>query len=150
MNLKPGKTPHKVGKRQGGVTKPEKDLVAAFVQDQPREITESQVNGLARTLRRSKDVTKRLIEDARERFVDSAGRYVDIHMQAAEAALVNGDAKSLEVASKAAQWALTNIGAEGTRIVDKPSAETNTPKVLIGIKIGGVNSSAPVITVDPE
>src|SRR5580692_3921563 len=103
-------------KRPGAPTKADKALIAQFVQDQPSEITPRQIVGLSKTLRRSKEAIKKLIEEARENFVESAGRYVEIHKAATEAALSAGDN---EQALKGSQWALTNLSAEGARIIDK-------------------------------
>ena len=134
-------------KRQGSPTKAEKELVAQFVMDQPGGITPRQTTSLARVLRRSKELTKQMIEDARENFVESAGRYVDIHKQATEAALANGDAKSLEVAVRGSQWALENLSEEGVRIVDKASSESTGTKIMVGIQVGGIQHPDTVIQV---
>lgn len=123
-------------RRMSIVTKAEKRLVDQFVRDLPHEITERQVTALSTLLERPRASVKRIIEDARERFAASAGKYVDIHMQATEGALVKGD---FEVAAKASQWALTNISGEGARVVDRPDdTGPAQPKVLIGIKLGGL------------
>lgn len=129
-----------ITKRLGPVTDIEKDMVAKFVLDQPAAITPSQTNALARVLRRSKDVTKRLIEEAKDKLVDSTERYVDIHRQTVETALSNGDAKSLEVALKGSQWAMEHISQDGTRVVDKAGSGggNSGTKVLIGVQIGGL------------
>lgn len=144
--------PTKTFKRGGGITEAEKDLVARFVQDQPRELTTSQVSGLARTLRRSREATKDLIEQAKERFVDSAQRYVDIHRQAVEEALTAGE---FDTAMKGSQWYLEHVGVEGVGIIDKQKAPETGSKIAIGIKIGGVSEAAtaitlPAVTVDPS
>ncbi len=132
-------------KRKGPVTQVEKEFVSKFVMDQPAQITPTQERALSRVLRRSRDVVKEMVEEARENFVAGAGRYVEIHRQATEAALSNGDPKSLEVAARSAQWALTNISAEGSRIVEKPEAGSGGPKIMVGIKFGG---AAVPVTVD--
>jgi hypothetical protein len=143
------KTPHQVFNRSGTVSKVEKELVAQFVADQPTEITPKQITGLAMTLRRSKAVIKQLIEDAKENFVVSADRYVKIHMLATEKALADGDN---EQALKGSQWALTNIGAEGARVVDKEAAPSTGTKIMIGLKVGGLNEPKVLIgtKVDDE
>ena len=138
--------PRKHFKRGGSVTSREKELVAQFVMDQPAEVTPTQERALARVLRRSPAVIKTLVAEARENFVAGAGRYVEVHMQATEQALANGDPKSLEVAARSAQWALTNISAEGERIVEKPEASGGGPRVMVGIKFGGANTEQ--VTVD--
>ena len=127
-------------KRGGSPTKAEKELVAQFVLDQPAEVTPRQVNALAKVLRRSKELTKQLIEDAKDNFVESAGRYVEIHREAVEAALLNGDSKSLEVAVKGSQWAIESLSSDGTRIVEQPNVDSGGVKVMVGIKLGGMNA----------
>jgi len=143
------KTKRAVFKRIGAITQTEKELVAAVVMDQPREMSVVQVNSLAKALRRSREQMRELVENARDNFVCRAERYVDIHLETAEAALANGDAKSLEVASRSAQWAMENMASDGVRIVDKPTKEDTSPKVYVGIKIGGLNE-APVVVSKRE
>lgn len=146
MTLSPGKRATRAKpKRTGSITQAEKEFVSKFVMDQPAEIAPVQVNALARVLRRSKEAVRSMVEEARENFVAGAGRYVEIHRQATEAALSNGDPKSLEVAARSAQWALTNISAEGSRIVDKASTESSGSKIYIGVKVGGHNPTTAVI-----
>lgn len=99
----------------------------------------AQVHSLAKALRRSRTAVRQAVEDARDTFVERAGRYVDIHMTTVEAALANGDAKSLEVAARGAQWALEHVSADGVRVVEKTEANPGL-KVAIGIKIGGVDT----------
>ena len=139
------KPSRRVYKRAGPITQPEKDLVAKLVMDQPAPVTPKQVTALASTLRRSKGAVRALVEEARETFVASAGHYVEVHKQAMDAALANGDSKSLDVAAKSAQWALTNISAEGARIVDRPSTEDKGSKIAIGIVMGGIER--PITTI---
>ena len=78
------------------------------------ELSNDQVYGLARALRYKPERIKEVIATARENFVESSIRYVEIHKQAAEQALLNGDPKSLDVAARAAQWAIESA-SEGTR-----------------------------------
>jgi hypothetical protein len=87
-------------------------------------------------MRRSREAVKGMIDEAKENFVASAGRYVDIHRQATEAALADGDN---EQALKGSQWALTNIGAEGSRIIDKQTEAPTGSRIMIGINVGGLN-----------
>ena len=125
-------------KRMGVPTKADKALVAQVVLDQPAEITPAQITGLAKTLRRSKEAIKQMIEEARENFVVGAKRYVDIHRAATEAALADGDN---EQALKGSQWALQNISAEGVRIVEKAVDGPVGTKIMVGIKLGGLSDS---------
>jgi hypothetical protein len=137
------------GKRPGGVTVAEKELVAQFVLDQPCEITPSQTNALSRVLRRSKELTRSLIEEARENFQSSASHYVEVHKQAVDTALANGDAKSLSVAVEGSQWALESMGADGVRIVDKPTKDKGIsgPRILIGVAVGGIKDPQTVVSI---
>ncbi len=123
--------------RRGAPSKAEKALVAQVVQDFPGEIANAQVTALATTLKRTKDAVKAMIDQAKENFVSEAESYVKIHKQVVETALANGDAKSLDVAAKGAQWAIENIGAEGSRIIDKEASGPRGVQVMIGVKIGG-------------
>jgi hypothetical protein len=145
ITLQPNpKLRRKQKKRKGPVSKVEKALVAHVIQDTPGIITTAQERGLATALRRPKEVIKEMIDEAREKFVKSSLRYVEIHKSATENALADGDN---EQALKGSQWALTNISAEGARIIDKQNTETNTPKVLIGIRVGGVTTTVPTIEI---
>jgi hypothetical protein len=127
-------------KRVGRVTKPERDLVAQVVLDQPGPLSPSQVNGLAKALRRSKAVVKELIEDAQDKFRANAEFYVDMHRKAVEAAHVAGDQ---DVAMKGAQWAIERVSAEGAHIIEPKVAEQTGqgPRVMIGIKVGGLDAT---------
>jgi hypothetical protein len=132
-------------KRSGPVTTTEKQTVAALVLDQPAEIGPAEVNALAKAMRRPREVVKQLVDDAKENFVSKAERYVDIHMAATEAGLSLGDAKGLEQARKGAEWALTNISMDGSRVVDRPDEGGHANKIMIGIQMGGMRE--PAVTV---
>ncbi len=127
-------------RRLGRTTLPEQDLVAALVLDQPQPMTEQQIGNLSRVLRRSKEAIRDMVDHARENFVTRAERYVDVHAEATEAALKAGDPKSLEVATRSSQWALEHISADGARIVEKSATQGSGVKILIGVKIGGMNA----------
>lgn len=133
-------------KRVGSLTLAEKNVVAALVSDSPREISPNQVTALAKALRRSKSAIKSAIEDAQAEFHGSAGRYVEIHQQATEAALKNGSVAGLEAAMKGSQWAIERIAHDGARIVEAKGGETQAagPRVLIGIKVGGLDATKDV------
>lgn len=139
--------PKKRAKRMGSTTIPEKNLVAAFVADQPAALTPAQIGGLARTLRRSKEATLALIEEARESFVGAAGKYVDIHLKATQDAAALGTANGLDIAQKGAQWAMENVSAGGARIVDKAVAGPSGTKILVGITVGGIDAPKTVIDI---
>ena len=142
-------------KRQGPLSNGEKLIVSEFAAEQPSEISKQQVQALAKTLNRSTETIANAVTRARESFVSRAERYADAHAEAMEAALANGDAKSLEVATKASQWAMTNLSHEGKRIIEKEVVSPVVPRVMIGVKIGGldldkIQESGAVIVTDAE
>lgn len=131
--------------RRGAPSKAEKALVGQVVQDFPGELGPSQVTALAKTLKRTKEAVKAMIEQARENFVSTAESYVDIHKKVVDAALANGDAKSLDVALKGSQWALENIGSDGTRIIEAAKTGPSGTRVMVGIQIGGLREPGTVV-----
>ena len=138
-------------KRNGAVTKVEKDLIARVIADQSAEMTTSQVNALAIVTRRSRATIKKAVEEAHETFVDRSQRYVDIHLQTVEAGLSSGTDKGLEVAQRGSQWAIENISEGGARIVEKASKDENTgARIMIGVRIGGIDESKTAIAVKAE
>ena len=141
--LTPSKTKRPPYKRKGKPTKAEKALVAEFVADQPMAVSEGQITAIAKVLRRPREVAKTLIEDAKDMLVDNTKRYVTIHMQATEDALAEGSPKALDVATKAAQWALENISEGATRVVEATVKGDTGPRIMVGIRIGGLNDKAP-------
>lgn len=82
-----------------------------------------------------------VIGRAREALGRNAEFYVNAHREAIEAAIVNGDAKSLAVAAGASQWAIQRIAEGDKRIVDPDKMEPAAPALNIGIAIGGVPQS---------
>lgn len=132
------------GKRSGALTKADKELVARVVLDHPCEVAPQQVNSLAKALRRSRTAIKQAVEEARENFVESAGRYVEIHRAATEQALSDGDN---ETALKGSQWAIAHISHDGARVVEKESSEPSGNRIMIGIRVGGVNQDAIALSV---
>lgn len=132
-------------KRKGAPTKAEKALVAQLVLDQPAEMSVSQVNALARTLRRSKDVVREMVERARENFVASAEDYVEVHRRATAGAL---ESRDFEVAGKLSQWAMSNISEQGVCVIEKAAEGPSGPRILVGIRIGGIDQ--PAVTVKSE
>lgn len=114
-------------------------VVKQVVQDTPGSVSDAQVNGLARSLKRSKAVILQLIDEARETLAGAALDYVQMHKEAVEKAVANGDAKSLEVAIKGTQWAMSNLSLEGKRVIDARQVDGGGgPRILIGIKLGGL------------
>lgn len=135
--------PPRVFKRSGAMTKVEKDFVAQFVQDQPTEITRSQVTSLAKTMRRSKEAVQELISGVQEKLLTRLDRYADIHFEATEEALALGTDKSLSIATKASEWAISNIGRGGVRAIDKVATpQAQGTQIIIGVKIGGLNDAS--------
>lgn len=117
----------------------EKRLVKQYVAEMPGGVSVREATSLAKALNRPKEMIIAAIEEARNKFILRASRYVDIHMQAAEQAIEDGDN---ETAGKLSQWAIENISGEGKRIVNK-QVETGTgAKVFVGIKLGGVNEQS--------
>lgn len=142
-------------KRRVPPTSAERQLVGKLVRDIPHEITPAQIGALSTLLERPPEKIREMVAEARRTFVMNANRYVDIHKQGAERALEAGD---YETATRASQWALTNIAVEGQRIVDRAEeGGTAQPKVLIGIKLGGLErdtrndvTSTPINVMEPD
>lgn len=106
------------------------------------DLTMRETAGIASTVHISKERLKEIIIQARETFLQAAPLYVQGHLDAMNQALANGDPKSLEVATRAAQWGMENLGFEGERIVDKEKTAPSDggPTIFIGIKLGGSNT----------
>lgn len=134
--------PPKVFNRAGPISPTEQALVTQFVADQPREMTQGQVTALSKVLRRTRETVKKMVEEAREDLAGNISDYVATHKLAMQQALANGDAKSLEVATRAAQWGMENIAIEGVRVVDKAKSEDTGIRIQIGVKVGGMNEGA--------
>lgn len=139
----------KPGKRIGGgpLSAADKAMITQFALDQPREVTPKQISQLAQLTRRSPAAIKRVVEGAREAFAGSAETYVDIHLRATQGAEAKGD---YETAAKAAQWAMTNVAFEGVRVVDRAQEGNAAPKVLIGIKLGGLTADTRGIAAEAQ
>jgi hypothetical protein len=132
-------------RKTGRPSKLDKALVAQVVSAEVvAPVSTKQITGLAVTLGRSRASIKKMIEDARENFVESAGDYVAIHKEATMSALARGDD---EVAAKAAQWAMTNMSFEGARIVDKAASEPAGTKIMIGVRFAESLKGNPAIGV---
>ena|ERR1700674_3152186 len=135
-------------RRKSPLTPEEKGIIDQVILDSPGGLATSQERGLSQALCRPLAALKPYIEEAREKFVKRAPRYTDIHIAAAEKALANGDAKSLEVATRASAWALENISTENERVIERPTIGPVGQKIMIGIKVGGVD--APKVEVASE
>ncbi len=116
-------------------------IVQSLVDRKKGLVTAEDVVALAKVTGVTKSKITELVETAREQFSGAAVEYVNIHKQATQAALANGDAKSLDVATRASQWAIEKISHEGKRVIDGPvkgPTEGGT-KIMIGIQLGGQN-----------
>lgn len=131
----------KVRKRLGQPSAIEKKLLEDVLRQQTTELTPTQERSLGHVFQRGPGVIKKMIQEAREKFAERAGEYVDIHYQAATGALADG---KYEVAGDLAQWAMKEIASEGVRIIDRPSEVVNVPKVMIGVKLGGIGTTPEV------
>jgi len=137
----------KTYKRAGVVSTAERSLMEQIVLEQPREMSPKQVTAMATLFRRSKEQVKGIVEEAHEKFVAQADHYVDLHRQAVDAALDEGQ---FEVAAKGAQWYLERVSASGSRVIEQaPKAATGPTgsTINIGVKIGGVESTVTAIPV---
>lgn len=133
-------------RRSGSPTNVEKAMVAQFTADQKQEVTPKQITALTQVLNRSPQAVRKMVEEARLAFGESALRYVEIHREATETALAT---MNVEAAMKGSQWAITNISSEGKRIIDKLDAGSSGARVLIGIRMGGVDADKLVLpTID--
>lgn len=128
-------------KRQGPATDADKSLIQDIIAQTPGGLSNGQVNALAIVLQRSRAKTKELVEEAALKVAERAERYADIHMRVTEEALANGDAKSLEVAARASQWAMENINVDGVGVIEKAANKPAAPSVMIGIRVGGLNET---------
>jgi len=124
--------------RKGPITMHERDAVAAIVMDFPGPLSATQEQALGVTLRRTPAAVKLLIEEAREKFASKAGRYVEIHAEATEAALKTGSVAGFDTALRSSQWAIERMSQDGARIVDKATAQEGGQKIVIGIQMGGI------------
>lgn len=136
--------------RPGGVSKTERTLIQQAVANSAQALSPEQVKALAVITRRTPATIRSIVADARMDLAEAAKDYVEIHKQATEQALANGDAKSLEVARKGAAWAITNISVDGQRIVEKPNTEPSGTRIFVGIRVGGLDTSvlAPQMTAE--
>ena len=139
--------PRRSRRRHGKPTQQDQAIVEGVVANTPGGLKDSEVRALAKVMRKSPDVVTGLIVQARDKFLDSAERYVTIHKEAVEAALADGSAAALEQAIKGSQWAIENLAAEGQRIIDKPEKNSgNGVKIMVGVALGGLNGDVKVST----
>ncbi len=122
-------------KRAGSPSKTEKAIVAAIALDTPGPVTPSQTTAIARMFNRSEGAVKSMLAQARENFTNDALHYVDIHRAAAEGALATND---FDTARKAAAWAIEHVSSEGKRIVEKAESGPSGVRIMVGVRLGGV------------
>lgn len=129
-------------KRSGRKKMTESQAIEKVVAMNLGKVSSTEVTTLAQKLHRREDTMKRWVQDAKEKFLKNASRYVEIHHQAVEDALAAGseDPKYLEVATRGAQWAIERlrVGNEGV-VEQEKTGPSEGLKVLIGVKVGGLN-----------
>jgi hypothetical protein len=126
--------------RTGRLTATEKSIITGLIADTPGDITPTQVESLAITLRREPDTIADAVAAARVKLQENLGRYVDIHREAAELALATDDP---DVARKAAEFMIEKVSARRKdgkveRLIEAAASEPNGPRIQIGIALGGV------------
>lgn len=92
---------------------------------------------------------KTIIAKAREGFARRADSYAEIHYLATAQALANGDAKSLAVALRGAEFALERTEEDGARIINKDSSAPTQPSIQIGIALAGVPTTSAALPPVP-
>jgi hypothetical protein len=104
-------------------------------------VTRRDISALVQVTGTPRDLILPIIEEAKTKFSGAAVDYVDMHKQATQMALANGDAKSLDVATRAAQWAIEKIEHKGQRLISKEAKVEGVSgtKIMIGISLGGKN-----------
>ena len=139
--------PRNSPKRNSKLTDSDKALVAKVVLDSPGGVTPSQERGLALALRRTREKTKQLIQEAQEDFAGDAPDYVSMHKRATQEALAD---KQYDAALKGAQWAINHISLDGARLTEKEQSGPTGSRIMIGIKVGGVNQPNTAIDITPS
>lgn len=135
-------------KRPGPASKSEQETVQDLLKQTPGEVN---VRALAKVLRRSTEYTRKLVEQARQNFAETADEYRQLHLTGVRDAISTGDPKGLDAGIRGAQWALENIAFEGQRMVEKAQKESGGTKVMIGVKLelgGKVSAETPIIEAE--
>ena len=116
------------------------DLVENLVERKKGMVTVRDLKALQQVTGENPTRLQTILAEAKEKFAAAAVDYVNLHKQATEMAVANGDAKSLDVATRAAQWAIEKIAHKGDRIIDKEAVSSNSgTKIMIGLQLGGKN-----------
>lgn len=135
------KSIRKKPRKAGPITQAEKLIVAELVQDAPLNLmSDEKISMTAELMRRSPDVIKSIVVQAREQLQSNALSYVASHRKSVEQALA---AQDFDIARKGSEWAIEHISARDAdgkveRIVEKVEAESTAPRVMIGIQLGGL------------
>ncbi len=96
------------------------------------------------------DTSAAAVRQARKTLQNLAPEYVRLHLAACKLALVQRDPDVTRKGAEAMMDRITATSADGTveRIVDRPAATAETPRIQIGIALGGlprVSSAGPII-----
>lgn len=137
-------------RRKGGMPNKSEQTIIDHIAKQPEhQVTPAILESAAIIVHKSPETLARHVIAARQRLTEHAEKYVDLHMQSADAALANGEYGE---ARKAAEWALEKISVGSRRIVDAPStAQSTAPVIRIGIALGGIsNNSRPADVIDAD
>ena len=134
--------------KTGPLAAQDQRVISELVKTQTHELSVEQISSAAMLLRRSPDQIAHAIMDAREKLQMNAGRYVEIHREVAERALIDGSDKALDVARKASEYAIQHISARDgkgklERIVEAEQSAAEAPRVQIGIALGGIITRPP-------
>jgi len=116
--------PRKANKtaRKGRLSHAEKAALEAVPADMP---VDRAAMHLSKVLGRSEAALKAAIIEARERLVDRAPQYADLHMKAAKKAASRGDARP-------AEWALTHLTSpDGERVIEPLAHAATGPSGLM-------------------
>jgi hypothetical protein len=86
------------------------------------------------------DTSAEGVRQARRKLQSRASEYVDLHLQACKVALREGEPGEARKGAEAMIDRITALAADGTveRIVDKPAAISELPRIQIGIALGGL------------
>ncbi len=131
-------------KKRGNRRLEEKALIAELVANNEGAVSEEKVKALAVVLDRQPATIREWVLNAKAEFLQSASHYVRVHKQAMDKALERETDDSLDVARRAAEWGLEHMGYDGASIVEKKADESSGIKVMIGVKIGGLNNDGSV------
>jgi hypothetical protein len=139
------KAPKKRFLKPGRLSGADKRLINDAVM-QTGPITPAKEKALAVITNKSRETIRKGIDEARENLSDHAKAYVDLHMAAVIAGVASEDPKGLDVAIKGSQWAMEKLSLDGSRVIDAPKQDSDrTPKVLIGIQLGGITADPKIV-----